>query len=204
MSICAINSQNAVKTNIPNFDDSYDKSVTAIKAGVLNIDYKKFRENFVKSGQYKTAYKSRTTMSSLTRQLFENRFHSRHDSIISVSKEILDLDYTNVAIHKVLEDTYTILNDTENAKKHSAIREGLLKSITDNGDGKSFDTAWSIVNVSEQYFILDALNCTVVNQELIKANGTYYETTVTENGTQKTYYFNATLLEQADKNIRTF
>jgi len=204
MSISVINSQNKVNTNIPNFDDSYDKSVTAIKAGVLNIDYKKFRENFVKSGQYKTAYKSRATMSNLTRELFENRFHSRHDSIIVVSKKILDLDYTNVAIHKVLEDTYTVLNDPINAKKHSVIRNGLLKSITDNGDGKSYDTAWSIVNVSEQYFILDALNCTVVNQELIKDNGTYYETTVMEKGIRKTYFFNATMLEQADKNIRTF
>jgi len=204
MCLHTINSQSAIHANIPNFDDSYYKAVTALKANNLTIDYKNFRESFIKSGQYKTAYKSRATMANLKRQLFEHRFHSRLDSIITVSKEILDLDYTNIAIHKVLEDTYTSLDDSENAKRHGTIRDGLLKSITDNGDGKSHATAWSIVNVSEQYFILDALKCTVVNQERLEHNGVYYETTVMENGIKKTYYFDATKLVQAKKDIRTY
>ncbi len=199
-----MNGQNEVHINIPNFDDSYCKAVKAIEAGITTIDYKKFRENFIKSDQFKITYKSRTKMSNLKRRLYENKFHSRNDSIIFLSKKILSLDYTDLSIHKTLEQTYSKLNDTINANKHKTIQTGLLKSIIDNRDGKSCATAWSIVNVSEQYFILDSLNCTVVKQETNTNNGICYKVIADENGFEKIYHFEATKIAEAQKNIRTY
>ena len=65
----------------------------------------------------------------------------------------------------------------------------MLNSIVKNGDGKSCDTAWPVVQIEEEYFILDMLGAKVTTQGVYSKGGLCDRMEVaTEQGGQ-VYYF---------------
>ena len=88
--------------------------------------------------------------------------------------------------HKILRQTYKIVGDSINANKYKTIQFGLLTSIVKNGDGKTCETAWPVIQVEEEYFILEMLGAKL-NMQTNK--GFCDEMEVTVDGEKRTYYF---------------
>jgi hypothetical protein len=68
-----------------------------------------------------------------------------------------------------------------------------LRSITAGKDGKSAATAWSVVTVDEEYFILRMLDAKLTRQRLVSTGGHHYDVMQTvdaETNAGVTYYFN--------------
>lgn len=127
--------QNKIK--VPEFKDDPSKTVQTLENGQTDINYKIFRENFIKSDQFKVASKKNAEFKKLTDQMYNQMFDSDLKGVISTTKQMLSIDYTSMKAHQILRQTYKIVGDTINADKYKAIQFGLLKSIVDNGDGKS-------------------------------------------------------------------
>lgn len=110
--------------------------------------------------------------------------------IIDITKKMLSIDYTDMEAHKVLQQTYKRLGDTQNSKKYHNIEFGLLNSITKNGDGKTCETAWPVIQVNEEYFILEVLRARLQRQSIDNIGGMCDKMEVqTDKGESVVYYF---------------
>lgn len=102
---------------------------------------------------------------------------------------MLSIDYTSLIAHKILRQTYRIIGDSLNAKKYKTIQFGLLRSITDNGNGKSCETAWHVIQIEEEYFMLNMLDAKLLKQCICNKKGFYDKLEVNTDEGNKTYYF---------------
>ncbi|MQP53715.1 MULTISPECIES: DUF4919 domain-containing protein [unclassified Flavobacterium] len=195
--------QTKTEIKVPEFDDNYSKSVKILENGNIDIDYKSFRESFIESEQFKIASEKNTEFRELTIAMYKLMSESEFDSVISYTKKMLSIDYTNMTAHKILRQTYKIVGDTINAEKYKTIQFGLLKSIVNSGDGKSCESGWSVIQVSEEYFILDMLGVELNNQSIDNNGGICDRMEVTdENGEKKTYYFEISNVFKGRENLK--
>ncbi|MBL0336840.1 MAG: DUF4919 domain-containing protein [Chitinophagaceae bacterium] len=89
-----------------------------------------------------------------------------------------------------------------NAKKYKTIQFGLLNSIVKNGDGKSCATAWPVIQVKEEYFILQMVGAALQKQSIDHSGGVCDKMDVkTEEGENKTYYFEITMVFEGYKKL---
>lgn len=200
LSLMAITLFGQSQVVIPAFDDTYSEYVKTLESGNTDIDYQYFRFSFMKSKQFKIASQKLKDISQLKNAMYEQMDQLNYDGIISLAKQILSIDYTNMMAHKILSQTYDMMEDADNSQKYDAIGMGLLKSIIQNGDGKSCETAWPVIQVSEEYFILEMLGVEVKQQSIISGKGLCDRMDVTDEGVPVTYYFDVSkIFENRDK-----
>jgi len=185
-----LSGQNIQEISVPVFNDRYSELVKQLEAGKTDIDYREFRDSFIESRQFVVASKMKTEFDKLKKEMFVQLNNSNSQEVLSITKAMLSIDYTNILAHKILRQTYNLLGDTLNAQKYRTIQFGLLNSIVKNGDGTSFKTAWHVIQVNEEYFILQMLGVEVLKQSLIVKDGKFDKMDVkTEDGDTKSYYF---------------
>jgi len=71
--------------------------------------------------------------------------------------------------------------------------QSLLDSILLSGDGKSFDTAYKVISVSEEYSLMRALGLSSYGQQLVGNNGSMFDKIAVKDsrtGKKSTLYFN--------------
>lgn len=179
-----------MEITIPEFNDYYCQTIKLLESGNTEIEYKKFRESFIESEQFKIASKKSKEFIDLKKEMYNQMSESNYDSVISITKNMLSIDYTNMTAHKILRQTYKIIGNTINAEKYKTIQFGLLKSIVNNGDGKSCESGWPVIQVSEEYFILNMLELKLLEQSIDNTGGVCDKMKVeNDNGEKITYYF---------------
>ncbi|CAM4190834.1 MULTISPECIES: DUF4919 domain-containing protein [Flavobacterium] len=193
--------QTEMEVKVPKFDDNYSKTVQILESGKTDIDYKSFRESFIESKQFKIASKKSSKFRELEKEMYRQMSESKYDSIITTTKKMLSIDYTSMIAHKILRQTYTIVGDTLNAKKYKTIQFGLLKSIINNGDGKSCENGWSVIQISEEYFILNMLNVELDTQKIAGGICDQMEV-IDKNGEKKVYYFEISNVFKGKENLK--
>ena len=114
---------------------------------------------------------------------------SNYSEIIDAANKMLSIDYTDMEAHKILRQTYKALGDIANEKKHHDIEFGLLNSIVKNGDGKTCQTAWPVIQITEEYFILQMIGAKLLRQSLDNTGGLCDKMEVQTNDGNRTYYF---------------
>jgi len=174
---------------VPNYGDKYSRFVKQLEAGDTNIDYKEFRESFLKSEQFKTAGKQQSDLGTLRKEMRQLMKGSKYSEIIDVASKMLSIDYTDMEAHKILRQTYKALGDTANERKHHDIEFGLLNSIVKKGDGKTCQTAWPVIQITEDYFILQMIGAKLLKQSVDNTGGLCNKMDVRTNAGNKTYYF---------------
>ena len=174
---------------VPSYGDKYSKFVKQLEAGDTNVDYKAFRESFLESEQFKTAGKQQSELGTLRKQMHGLMKTSNYSEIIDAANKILSIDYTDMEAHKILRQTYKALGDIANEKKHHDIEFGLLNSIVKNGDGKTCQTAWPVIQITEEYFILQMIGAKLLRQSLDNTGGLCDKMEVQTNDGNRTYYF---------------
>lgn len=187
---------------IPPFHDKYSELVKQLEAGNTAINYREFREAFLESKQYEVAALQGEQFAQLRASLPELMKKSDFAEIIRTTRKMLSIDYTDMLAHKILRQSYRLIGDEQNAKKYHDIEFGLLKSIVDNGDGKSCRTAWPVVKIDEEYFILQMMGATVKAQSVATDGGICDKMeVVTENGSAVYYFGVSKIFERMDKSL---
>jgi hypothetical protein len=182
--------QSSFEVIVPTFGDNYSVFIKKLEAGQTDINYKEFRESFIESEQFKIASKKSQEFDSLKKEMYSLMNKKSYHEIIGVTKKMLSIDYTSMIAHKILRQTYNIIGDTANAAKYKTIQFGLLNSIVKNGDGKSCATAWPVIQIEEEYFILQMVGASLLKQSTDYTGGVCDKMEVkTEEGDKKTYYF---------------
>ena len=194
--------QTSSEVSIPSFNDKYSEFVKQLESGQIDINYKDFRESFIESDQFKIATKKSTEFDSLKKEMYSLMTKKDYLGIIKVTKEMLSIDYTSMIAHKILRQTYKITGDTISASKYKTIQFGLLNSIVKNGDGKTCATAWPVIQIDEEYFILQMLGAALQKQSIDNTGGLCDKMEVkTEEGDKKTYYFETSKVFEGYKKL---
>ncbi len=185
---------------IPKFQDKYSDFVRQLESGKTDIDYRAFRESFLESSQFAAAGSRREELDHLRDRFPELIRKSDYAGIVRTAQQMLSIDYTSMLAHKMLQQTYKILGDEANRQKYHDIEFGLLKSIVQHGDGKSCRTAWPVVQVDEEYFILNVMGAELRRQSVVNDGGLCDRMdVVTDKGPAVFYFDVARVFEQYDK-----
>jgi hypothetical protein len=181
--------QSAEAIAVPPFDDAYSATVKKLEAGETDIDYQAFRFSFPESEQFRIASKKSQEFKELEKQMYSLMPGNDYPEIVRTTQKMLSIDYTSMIAHKILRQTYAVMGEETLAAKYKTIQFGLLNSIVRNGDGRSCATAWPVIQVEEEYFILRMLDAKLIEQSVVHEDGTCDKMVVKEDGKRKTYYF---------------
>ena len=199
-SICTFG-QEMPEVIIPNFNDTYSGFVKKLEAGQTDIDYQAFRFSFIESEQFKIASKKSVMFDSLKSEMYAQMTKSNYSEAIKITKQMLSIDYTSMIAHKILRQTYKAAGDTINALKYKTIQFGLLNSIVKNGDGKTCATAWPVIQIEEEYFILEMVGAKVQKQSIDNKGGLCDKMQVKVDGKKRIYYFETTKVFEGYKKL---
>lgn len=112
---------------------------------------------------------------------------------VKTAEAILEKNFVDLNAHMVAYIAHRETKNEEKAKYHRDIAEGLLNSIKATGDGKSPETAFEVISISEEYAMFRALGVRAIKQSLVQEKGHSYDAVVVvdpRTNQQTTYYFN--------------
>lgn len=98
-----------------------------------------------------------------------------YDKAVAWAAKILDKDYTDIDAHLVSEVSYEELGDTVLSWHHSWIAFGLIESILTSGDGQSTESAFVVIDISEEYSVFRVLGWERRQQSLLESEGGGYD-----------------------------
>jgi hypothetical protein len=169
----------------------YDSLRARVEAADTLIDYHAFRMAYAETDLYSIS--SNDDVEAMYGALDEEKW----EEAIEHGLKGLEQNYTSMRAHYGLSIAYHMLKQPDKARFHKAVEMGLLRAIIHTGDGKTPETAWKVLTVDEEYFILGMIDMDVKGQALIQdKNGEPVDkmkVTDTENGEEKTYYFNVSI-----------
>ena len=193
--------QSSSEIVVPPFQDTFSDYIKKLEAGETNIDYQDFRFSFLKSEQFTIAQSKLKEFDSLKRQMYVQMNAANHQEVIQITKKLLSIDYTDMKAHKILRQTYKIIGDTVNAAKYKTIQFGLMNSILQKGDGRSCETAWPVIQVEEEYFILEMVGAKLMEQTLVEDGGICDKMEFKAEGKNKTYFFEVSKVFEGYKKL---
>jgi hypothetical protein len=89
-----------------------------------------------------------------------------NQAIVDITGKILVGDQADIRAHMLRAVALRRLGRTKEADFHREAAIGLVESIVRGGDGRSFDTAWTVFRVKEEYEVLKAGGYLVERQSL--------------------------------------
>jgi len=174
----------------PKTGASYEGLVQRAMSGDHTVDFRALRLAYADSPSYGKGPDTSDTKKAMNIALNNKDFAKA----IKNADAILASDYVDMACHFAEYIAHRELKEAEAAELHKAILQGLLKSITDSGDGKTPETAYQVIEVHEEYVLLHFMGVGLPSsQSLLRKNGHAYDEIKFEDPKSKmevTLYFN--------------
>jgi hypothetical protein len=166
----------------------YATLLASLKAGNTNIDYARLRFSYMDSPEYKQAKDTTDSENAMLDALNAKDY----PSALKSAEEVLASEYVNIDAHFVAYLASKQMGAADKAEFHHAVFKGLVDSILNSGDGLSPKTAWVVISVHEEYFILHVLGMRPSSQSVLQSDGHSYDkmTVKDENGVEHIFYFN--------------
>ena len=171
---------------IDDADSKYRDLLTAAKSG-QPVDWQALRFAYAESSGFDVfGTKSAEARKAMNEALQANDY----TGALLQANLILDQDYVDIDAHIVTEIANTKLGNTDEAEKQHSIVIGLLRSIR-TGDGKTPETAFTVITVGEEYSLIRVLGLRAQHQLLIANGGHQYDglDVVDREGHSQTLYF---------------
>ena len=168
---------------------SYEAMVEKAKADAKSADFRALRLAYVDSKTRKNA-KDLDPQKKEMKVAIQNRDFAK---AISKADEILKSKFVDMDAHYAKYVAYREQGQPDQAEIEKTILQGLLQSITSSGDGKTPETAWQVIEVHEEYVVLQFSGLTPTGQALVEKNGHSYDKMTAVNSKtneEVTLYFN--------------
>lgn len=165
-------------------EDKFKTLASKLKSGDTNIDFKALRMSTVDSNEKDAGARSDTE--SYKKAVVAMR-DKKYKLAISEAERSLTEGYLDPSTHVLLAVAHQESGNKAKHEFHKAVYLGLINSILDGADGKSAKTAYIVIDVNEEYAVLDALALSRGNQGLRAVDGHKYDVlTVTDPKTKQT------------------
>jgi hypothetical protein len=174
-------------------EEYYFASLKTIRPGDLTsleaIDFGQFRRSYFEATK---GSRLPSLDSNIETKLGEAFAQRRWDEVIAVSDTILGANFTRIRAHTL--KAYALHQKGQDAHFHFTVAQRLIESILATGDGKSFETAFHVLFVDEEYDILKHLQLQFTGQALMGHEGHHYDVLMTEDsaGAASQLYFDIT------------
>ncbi|HEY4944312.1 MAG TPA: DUF4919 domain-containing protein [Rhizomicrobium sp.] len=150
----------------------YADLVARAEQGDATLDYTALRMSYARSDTY-------DPYAMQTRPLFAaawKAFTQKDcDAAVASARAMFKINYISVPMHFVVSDCLRQAGDAAGADREAAIARGLADSLVHSGDGKSAATAYTVVNLSEEGFVLSLLGFKEERQSLLNDGGHQYD-----------------------------
>ena len=173
-------------------DARYKELVTKLKAGDKTVDFKELRIAYAGTIH---AVDTDPQKKAMTAALNAKKF----DEAIKYADAVLAADYADMDAHLLEYIAYHESQNSEQADFHRFVLQGLLDSIMKSADGKSYETAFQVIEVDEEYVLLRFMGLMPSKQSMAEKNGHSFDVMETVNPKTKenvTLYFNIDIEEQ--------
>ena len=136
----------------------YSQMVDRLKAGDRTVNFTEFRMAFTETPAYNGL------MMGVYRQLWNPLNARDFEGALKIVEAVLQRNYTEPNAHMVATIAHGQLGHQAESQFHRFIADGLLQSITSQGDGKTPETAYVVIDVSEEYALFRSMNLSATGQ----------------------------------------
>lgn len=170
----------------------YQSILDSVKQG-LSADYFSLRMAFTQSDDYHPyGIETRTLFAEISTKLDSSKFDDAIEMLLSIQEK----EFTNIRSHLYAGYAYEQLGDIFKSDFHYSIYEGLLESIYHSGDGLAPETAYLVINTTEEYDFLNWFSLQLQEQSLIHHDGYSFDlmkASDSESGENFEIFFNVTI-----------
>jgi hypothetical protein len=165
----------------------YESLLEKVKKGDRTVDFTELRLAFYESSNY-NPYSPMLTYRPLWGALAQNNYAEA----IKIAQSVFEKNFIEVNANMVAHIAYRETGDTERAAFHRFMADGLLASIKSTKDGKTPETAFEVISVSEEYGLMRSLELRPIKQSLINDKGHFLDALVVldKANQESTVYFN--------------
>jgi hypothetical protein len=174
--------------------DAYTDLVARADHGDATLDYTALRNAYALSDHYDPYGMQTKPLFSAAWEAFQAKDCNR---AVASARAMFAINYVTVPMHFVVSDCLRQTDDAAGADREAAIARGLAKSLLDSGDGKSIATAYHVVSLNEEGFVLTMLGFHEEKQALLSDGGHQYdllEGRDEKTGEPRSAYFNVDAL----------
>jgi hypothetical protein len=163
----------------------YQVLLAQAKANAPNVDWGRLRVAYADRPGFKVF-----AQSAARRQMLQAANASNCKDALIAAKAVIAEDYVDADAHFIAAFCEETAGDAAGAKLDRDIAVGLIRSIQ-TGDGLSAQTAFTVINVDEEYAVMRALRLKVQDQALVQQAGHSYDRlqTLDQHGQKATYFF---------------
>jgi hypothetical protein len=97
------------------------------------------------------------------------------EAVLARAKDVFAIDFIQLEAHLMVADCYAAAGDAAAEDREQAIIKGLMRSILMSGDGASPETAYDVVTIDEEYFVLALVGDDIVSQSLVEQSRHSYD-----------------------------
>jgi hypothetical protein len=171
-------------------DETVTRLMGQLKAGKTDIDFAVLRDAYVKSSGY-DPYGRKTAAADMAWR----RAQTCEDAVkilSSAENQVVLYGSPNIQPHMTMAVCLEKLGNQAQADHHRDVADGFLNEIAKTGDGKSIETAFKVISLSEEYAMLSALSLKMNGQSLMNKDGHSVDvfSTTKQSGDKVTVYFN--------------
>jgi Domain of unknown function (DUF4919) len=139
---------------------TYAELVEKAKSGDPTVDFAALRYAFLEApGGHKEGFFNSREFNTLFQQ-------KDYEKVLQTANNYLAQDFVDIRSHFFAGAALHALGREPESQKESALAKGLVKSITDSGDGKSQKTAYVVISTSEEYALLEWQGIHATSQSL--------------------------------------
>jgi hypothetical protein len=164
-------SQEPSKPPIEQDNSLYHQLVQRVKSGDTNVDFVRLRDSWAEwLCNEKVATKAPNRQAMI--EAFEKKDYAK---AVELAEVVLDYEFVQRGIHLAAEEAYRELGDQSKADFHKTVADKLLRALLASGTGKTAGTAYRVLTVREEYFIMNELGYEVHAQALLSENNKAYD-----------------------------
>jgi hypothetical protein len=163
----------------------YQVLLAGAKANAPNADWGQLRLAFAARPGFRVF-----AQSAAKREMLKDANSGDCADALATAKAVIEQAYVDADAHMIAAFCEDAAGDRIAAKLDRDIGAGLIKSI-ETGDGLSPASAFTVINVDEEYALMRALGQTVGSQALVRQDGHSYDAlqATDEKGQRATYFF---------------
>lgn len=169
-------------------DDKYAELHRAALAGVRPVDWTALRYAYSESSQLDLFGVSTMT---LRKEMGEAFLSGNSDLALERSRQILEKEFFDIEAWMVCGHVWSQRGDMEKAGDCYDNVDSIVVSIMAGGDGKTAETAFTVIAIREEYAMLGILGLKFERQTLIHKDGHNYDVleAMNENGQRHSVHF---------------
>lgn len=153
-------------------DLAYGILLEQVKQADPDFDFTELRWTFAQTANYDPYNFDESGLEDSMYDAYDNQ---DYELAIEIANQLLEKNYLLPDPHFIALQSYDKLGDQKNADFHNYFLRGLITSIAKSGDGRSPETAFIVVQIKEEYFMLNILGLQDSEQTFTEINGIPYD-----------------------------